>query len=187
MNQANRFPPLVSQLAYGHAQGPSAASRAATTIDSSNGKASVQVHLDCPPERVMELLTNYEDLPSHIFCLHEVEVLRRFDTTASVRYTMKLPFPLATVQWTNLVSAESIGDGAFRMEWTLVEGDLAECRGQILLHPAGEFGSETRALYQIHVEHRNRLPRSAQQLVIRWLMPRVINRLCKKLEAHGKE
>jgi uncharacterized membrane protein len=158
--------------------------RVASVSDAATGKATVEAIIDCHSSRVIELLTNFEDLPRHIFCLHEASVLRQFEGNATVRFTMKLPFPLGTVTWTNLITTRH-HEASDSLEWLLLEGDLSECKGSIVLRQIGEGGEQTHASYQIHVEHKNRLPKRAQRMAVQWLLPRVISRLCKRLESNA--
>ncbi len=158
-----------------------------TTTNPDTGCAQVDALLDCSASSIFAVLTDFENLPDHIYGLEEAFVHVQQGNRASVRYRMKLPFPLGRVAWTNVVTTSQRDDGTHCLEWVLVEGDLSQCRGRIQLSPIGENGNQTFARYEIHVEHKNRLPKKAQQLAIRWLMPKVIVRLCKRLEANAKE
>lgn len=158
--------------------------RVTTSTDAAIGRAKVEAIIDCPPARIIEILTDFEALPNHIFCLHKASILRQAEGTATVRFTMKLPFPLGLVSWTNLISCQS-SEGSDSLEWLLLEGDLSECKGSIVLRETAESGAQTHASYQIHVEHKSRLPKRAQRMAVQWLLPRVIKNLCKKLESNA--
>ena len=158
-----------------------------TTTNPDTGCAQVDALLDCSPSSIFAVLTDFENLPRHIYGLEEALVLVQHENTASVRYHMKLPFPLGRVVWTNVVTTSQSVGGAHCLEWELVDGDLSQCSGKIQLIPTGEHGNQTFARYEIRVAHKNRLPKKAQELAVRWLMPKVINRLCKRLEANAKE
>lgn len=158
--------------------------RVTTSSDAATGRAKVEAIIQCHPSRVINLLTNFEDLPKHIFCLHKATILRQAEGTATVQFTMKLPFPLGTVSWTNLVTSRR-SNGTDSLEWLLLEGDLRECKGSMVLKQIGESGGQTHASYQIHVEHKSRLPKRAQRMAVQWLLPRVVNRLFKKLETNA--
>jgi len=180
---------LVSEpgVAFAKVLPPSRQNKVVTTTNPDTGCAQVDALLDCSPSGIFAVLTDFENLPNHIYGLEEAFVLAQHENTASVRYRMKLPFPLGRVAWTNVVTMSQHHGGTHCLEWVLVEGDLSQCSGKIQLSPTGDNGNQTFARYEIRVAHKNRLPKKAQELAVRWLMPKVINRLCKRLEANAKE
>ena len=156
--------------------------RVAAVTDTDTGRACVEALLDCEPLRVFELLTDYPNLPMHIVGLLEASLIGKSNETASVQFTMKLPFPIGRVCWTNHIRAHQ-SEGNYRIEWVLVEGDMSACNGNIVLRPTGDLGMKTQACYQIHVSQRSRLPKRAERMAVNWLLPRVVRRLCTKLES----
>ena len=99
---------------------------------------------------------------------------------------MTLPLPICRVRWTYHISGQE-SEGIYRIEWSLVEGDLSACNGNIVLRPSGDLGMKTQASYQIHVLQRTRLPKRAERMAVNWLLPRVVRRLCTKLESAAQE
>lgn len=156
--------------------------RVAAVTDTNSGRACVEAVLECEPRQVFALLTDYENLPSHIVGLREAAFLGKAHGASSVQFTMKLPFPIGRVRWTNLIEASEC-DGTYRIQWSLVEGDLSECNGSIVLAPANRLGTKTKASYQIHVSQKSRIPKRAERMAVNWLLPRVVRRLCAKLES----
>ena len=130
----------------------------------------------CTPERMWHLLGDFESLPAHIPALRTARVLRQRDGEAEVRFTMKLPFPVGQLSWTNRIKTRQYGQ-SFGIAWELVEGDLQANSGRLLLAPYRGHPARTHARYQVQVETRSRLPRSAQRLATGWLLPKVIARL----------
>ena len=156
--------------------------RIAAITDTDTGRACVEAIIKCEPLRVYELLTDYRNLPTHISGLRGASLIGQSNDSASVEFTMKLPFPIGTVRWTNTIKTHE-SDGSYRIAWTLVEGDLTECSGNIVMRPADDLGTTTRASYQIHVSQRSLLPKRAQRTAVNWLLPRVARRLFAKLES----
>tara|TARA_R110002096_G_scaffold239101_1_gene430703 strand:- start:63481 stop:64014 length:534 start_codon:yes stop_codon:yes gene_type:complete len=156
--------------------------RAAVVTDTNSGRACIEAVLECEPQEVFELLTDYENLPSHIVGLQEATFLGKANGASSVQFTMKLPFPIGRVCWTNLIEASEC-DGTYKIEWSLVEGDLSACNGSIVLAPAEGLPRRTKASYQIHVSQKSRIPKRAERMAVNWLLPRVVRRLCAKLES----
>ena len=156
--------------------------RVAAITDTDKGRACVEALLDCKPLRVFELLTDYPNLPRHIVGLLEASLIGKSNETASVQFTMKLPFPIGRVRWTNHIKTHQ-PEGSYCIEWSLAEGDLSACNGNIVLRPTGELGMKTQASYQIHVSQRSRVPKRVERMAVNWLLPRVVRRLCAKLES----
>jgi hypothetical protein len=136
----------------------------------------------CRPADLFELLTNYSGLPQHIHGLREAEILDSQGQDHLVRFTMKLPFPVGRITWTNRVVTRQIGE-SYGVSWTLAGGELRENRGRLVVAPHDENPALTRARYLVDVETNFRLPRSAERLASRWLVPRIVGHLRTVVES----
>jgi uncharacterized membrane protein len=171
--------PLVSPSATETAHLESG--RLITAVHPDHAGVDVQALLACSPDRLLNILTNFEEMPRHIYGLERVEVLERAEDEAIVRFTMKLPFPVGRVRWTNQIRFRSI-DQAHAIEWTLLDGDLRANAGRLVLTPHRGHEDRTYARYRVHVESRFALPKSAERLATRWLLPKIVNRLRRVAE-----
>ena len=92
-----------------------------TAVTSAPPGVEVQALVRCSPEHMLSLLTDYRAMPQRIFGLERAEVLQSSGETSTVRFTMKLPFPVGRLVWTNSIQTRSAG-GIHSLEWTLLDG-----------------------------------------------------------------
>lgn len=157
------------------------AGKVITTLQHSPPGVEVKAVMRRSPHEMLALLTNYEQMPQHIFGLERAEVLRRDGDTSTVRFTMKLPFPVGRVAWTNLIRTNSFGS-SYALEWSLIDGDLAVNEGRIVMMPHCGDSDFTFADYTVRVQTRSVLPESAQRLATRWLLPKIVAKLRRVVE-----
>jgi len=157
------------------------AGRIITSVQHSPPGVRAQALIRCPPQQLLALLTNYQSMPQHIFGLERADVLRSHGDTASVRFTMKLPFPVGRITWTNSIQRKVIG-GIYSLDWTLVDGDLEFNDGRLVMTTHREDGAFTYANYTVRVRTRSRLPRSAERLATCWLLPKIVGTLRRVAE-----
>lgn len=152
-----------------------------STVLNSPPGVEVQAIMRCSPESILKLLTNYEEMPEHIYGLERAEILSSTSGTRPVRFTMKLPFPVGTIQWTNIIEKRS-SESVHSLEWKLVGGDLEVNDGRLIMTNHNGLADVTYARYQVRVQSRTRMPKSAERLAVRWLVPRIVTRLRNALE-----
>ena len=135
----------------------------------------------CQPATMIDLLTNYEDMPRYIFGLERAELLDLDGDTAVVRFTMNLPFPIGRVVWMNTLTTRHVGD-SWSIDWTLVDGDLRVNEGRLILAEHGRHPFGTYARYLVRVESKSVLPSKAERLATRWLLPKIVGKLRRVVE-----
>ncbi len=156
-------------------------------LPSAKGVPGVFVHglLRCSPDQVWNILIDYRSLSEAIFGLSSAEVVEGAPGDASVRFTMKLPFPFGSLSWINRVSAVERG-GLYVVSWDYLEGDLETNEGWLAMSQHGEGGEQTYVHYQVHVGTRRRLSRSVERLAVQRLLPRVVERLRQVAESRSR-
>ncbi len=153
-----------------------------TTVSTTSPGVEVQTLIARDPAHIFSMLTDYGRLPERVFALREAHVLNRNAHEATVRFTMKLPFPIGSVTWTNVVHARQL-ERTYSIEWALMDGDLRVNDGRLVMSPHREHANITHAHYRVNVESRTRLPKSAERLATRWLLPKVVTQLRQAIEA----
>jgi hypothetical protein len=151
------------------------------------GIPGVFVHglLRCSPDQVWDILIDYRSLSEAIFGLSSAEVVEGAPGDAAVRFTMKLPFPFGAISWINRVRAEE-REGLYVVSWDYLEGDLATNEGWLAMTQHGAGGDQTYVHYQVQVGTRSRLPRSAERLALKRILPKVVERLRKVAESRSR-
>lgn len=154
-----------------------------TPTTGANGAPGVIVEalLNCPPEAVWKVLTDYERLPDVLMGLRTARVVTTTPEYDDVHFGVKLPFPVGALAWTNRLRRVAQGR-LYAISWEYVGGGLKENAGRLTLAPHGPAGMQTYARYQVQVQTRSRLPRSAQGLATRWLLPKVFKGLRRAVE-----
>jgi len=156
-----------------------------TSIHHESGRCEVQAVFDCAPAVLMGLITNYEDMPDHIFGLEQVDLLERYRDVLTLRFTMKLPFPIGKIVWSNVIKTTSTGSG-HSLEWTLVEGDLKRNEGSLILLNHRGNPNRTYARYSVSVQSAMNFPKKVELMMTRWLVPRVVEKLRRVAEAANR-
>ena len=137
---------------------------------------TVETLVAAPPEAVWQLFSDISRLPQRIVFLRAAEVMFRRESRAQVRFKMALPFPLRDFVWTNDIDYDAgSGDGERRIVWTLVKGDFLVNEGELRI--AATKSGQTHARYRLRIRPRSRVPVAAQNLALRWLLPKVVQRL----------
>lgn len=117
----------------------------------------VEAIIRCAPGRIFELLTNYEEMPRHIYGLEAARVVGQADGAQHVRFSMKLPFPVGRVEWTNAIQTRQLGQ-LHAIEWSLVGGDLRTNEGRLVMASYRGQPGVTYSRYTVSVETRSALP-----------------------------
>ena len=142
-------------------------------VGSRKGFVRAEGVVQSEPKAVVERLADFEQLASFLPGLRESSVLSRGASWKTVRFEMKLPFPVGRLVWTNRIVERVVDDG-FCFEWQLISGDLAENDGrlEILSMPGNPAASLLR--YAVNAKTKRAFPLAAQRLATRWLLPRVM-------------
>jgi len=120
-------------------------------------------------------------MPNHIVGLKAVDVLSVSGQTSSVGFLMKLPFPVGRVSWTNSIQTRVVGNHHV-IEWTLLDGGLKANDGRLVLSPYRGQMHLTHARYCVNVSSQSVLPKAAERLATRWLIPKIVGRIRRAVE-----
>jgi hypothetical protein len=85
------------------------------------------------------------------------------------------------VVWTNLIETRASG-GIYSLEWTLLDGDLEINDGQLVMTAHRGNSDFTYANYTVRVQSRSALPKAAERLATRWLLPKIVGMLRRVAE-----
>lgn len=157
------------------------AGKVLTAVEGDPPGLFLQTLIRCRPEAMMTLLTNYRDMPEHIFGLQGAEVRSREGDTTAVRFTMKLPFPVGRLVWTNRVQTHLRG-AVHSLSWTLIDGNLDANDGHLILQPYRGQPNLTHASYRVRVQPRTSLPRAVHEWAAQRLVPRIVAKLTRAVE-----
>ena len=135
-----------------------------------------EIVINAPPEKVYEVITDYESYPQFLPEIVGVETLSRNDGEAVIRFELEL---IMRISYT-LRLKENGKDG---VHWTLEEAKLMDANtGSWELRSGGEPGT-THVRYGLEIKLRGLIPKSVSSKLTEITLPQTLQRFKERAES----
>ena len=138
--------------------------------------ARAQFLIAAPPEKIWAAITDYDRYKEFMPYTTESRIVKRTDD--EVWFATALGFSLKTVRYTIHLKLDK---PRWRIEWSLVEGDLKHNDGGWQLEPHGDEG-DTFVTYWAHVTPLVAVPAFIVNTVTRGSLPSLVEALRKRVD-----
>lgn len=128
-----------------------------------------------PPEKVWSAITDYERYKEFMPLTTVSQIKRREGDT--VWFYTELSFPLKTIRYEIKLKLDK---PKWRVDWTLVEGDLKSNEGSWQLEPYGPDGKETYAVYTVYVAPGFSIPGFIMNKITQGSLPQLMTAVRKQ-------
>jgi coenzyme Q-binding protein COQ10 len=137
--------------------------------------ASRSIVINAPPEKIFDVITQYEKYPEFLSEVKKIRVLERKDNTVKVQYEVDV---IKTIRYTILVKEER----PKRMSWTFVEGEvMKDNKGGWVLEPEGE--GRTKATYTVELALGPLVPKAIVNGLTEKQLPGMLEAFKRRAEA----
>ncbi len=137
--------------------------------------ARARALIAAPPEAVWNGITDYAHYNEFMPFTTVSDVKRREGDT--VWFYTELSFPLKTIRYEIKLKLDK---PRWRVDWTLVEGDLRSNEGSWQLEPYGPGGGETFAIYTVYVAPGFSIPGFILNKMTQASLPQLIQAVRKR-------
>ncbi|KFA88537.1 type II toxin-antitoxin system RatA family toxin [Archangium violaceum] len=137
--------------------------------------ASRSIVVNAPPEKVYDIVTNYDRYPEW---LDEVKKIRTSDRKGDeVKVHYEVDFKIKTIRYTILAREEK----PKRMSWSFVEGEvMKDNKGSWVLEPEGE--GRTKVTYSVDVAVGPLVPKAILNALVDQSLPKMLDALKRRSE-----
>ncbi len=137
--------------------------------------ATRSIIINAPPEKVFDVITQYERYAEFLPEVKEVRVSERKGSEVKVHYKVDV---VKTIRYTILVREER----PKRMSWTFVEGEvMKDNKGSWVLEPEGE--GKTRATYTVEMALGALVPKAIINGLVEGSLPKMLEAFKRRAEA----
>ncbi|ATB38954.1 cyclase/dehydrase [Cystobacter fuscus] len=137
--------------------------------------ASRTIVINAPPEKLFDVIAQYEKYPEFLSEVKKIRVLERKDNTLKVQYEVDV---IKTIRYTILVTEER----PKRMSWTFVEGEvMKDNKGSWVLEPDGE--GRTKATYTVELALGPLVPKAIVNALTETSLPKMLESFKRRAEA----
>lgn len=137
--------------------------------------ASRSIVINAPPEKLFDIITQYEKYPEFLSEVKKIRVLERKDNTVKVQYEVDV---IKTIHYTILVKEER----PQRMSWTFVEGEvMKDNKGSWVLEPDGQ--GRTKATYTVELALGPLVPKAIVNGLAEKSLPGMLEAFKRRAEA----
>ncbi|EPX57118.1 cyclase/dehydrase [Cystobacter fuscus DSM 2262] len=137
--------------------------------------ASRSIVINAPPEKLFDVITQYEKYPEFLSEVKKIRVLERKENTVKVQYEVDV---IKTIRYTILVTEER----PKRMSWTFVEGEvMKDNKGSWVLEPDGE--GRTKATYTAELALGPLVPKAIVNALTETSLPKMLESFKRRAEA----
>lgn len=137
--------------------------------------ATRTIVINAPPEKVFDVITQFERYPEFLPEVKRIRVLERRDNEAKVQYEVDV---VKTIRYTILARSER----PKRMSWTFVEGEvMKDNKGSWVLEPEGE--GRTRVTYTVEMALGPLVPKAIINTLVDSSLPRMLDAFKRRAES----
>jgi coenzyme Q-binding protein COQ10 len=137
--------------------------------------ASRSIVINAPPEKLFDIITQYDKYPEFLSEVKKIRVLERKGTEVKVQYEVDI---IKTIRYTILVKEER----PKRMSWTFVEGEvMKDNKGSWVLEPEGE--GRTKATYTAELALGPLVPKAIVNALTETSLPKMLDAFKRRAEA----
>ncbi|OJH37060.1 type II toxin-antitoxin system RatA family toxin [Cystobacter ferrugineus] len=137
--------------------------------------ASRSIVINAPPEKLFDVITQYEKYPEFLSEVKKIRVLERKENTVKIQYEVDV---IKTIRYTILVTEER----PKRMSWTFVEGEvMKDNKGSWVLEPDGQGG--TKATYTVELALGPLVPKAIVNALTETSLPKMLESFKRRAEA----
>ncbi len=141
--------------------------------------AKVEVVVDVPPEKLWDVITDWERYPEFLPELKDVTIHRSGPDGYEISYEVSL---IKRIRYKLRFAA----DAPRGLTWELVESNLLQKNsGAWTLRPEGPAGGATRATYEVDLEVGQYVPRAILTKLITVSLPRMLAQFKERAESLG--
>jgi coenzyme Q-binding protein COQ10 len=136
--------------------------------------ASRSIIINTPPEKLFDVITQYEKYPEFLSEVKKIRVLERKENTVKVQYEVDI---IKTIRYTILVTEER----PKRMSWTFVEGEvMKDNKGSWVLEPDGQ--GRTKATYTAELALGPLVPKAIVNTLTESSLPKMLESFKRRAE-----
>lgn len=136
--------------------------------------ASKTITINAPPEKVYDIITNYEKYPEFVSEVKKISVSDRQGSQVTLNYEIDL---VKTIKYSIRVTEER----PKRMSWTFIKGEvMKDNKGSWLLEPEGE--GKTRATYTVDVSVGPLVPGAIINKLVDSSLPKMMDAFKQRAE-----
>ncbi|WNG18245.1 type II toxin-antitoxin system RatA family toxin [Cystobacter fuscus] len=136
--------------------------------------ASRSIVINAPPEKLFDVITQYEKYPEFLSEVKKIRVLDRKENTVKLQYEVDV---IKTIRYTILVTEER----PKRMSWTFVEGEvMKDNKGSWVLEPDGE--GRTKATYTVELALGPLVPKAIVNTLTESSLPKMLDSFKRRAE-----
>lgn len=137
--------------------------------------ASRSIVINAPPEKLFDIICQYEKYPEFLSEVKKIRVLERKGNTVKVEYQVDV---IKTIHYTILVTE----DRPKRMSWTFVEGEvMKDNKGSWVLEPEGE--GRTKATYTVELALGALVPKAIVNTLAEGSLPKMLESFKRRAES----
>ncbi|MFY0577942.1 type II toxin-antitoxin system RatA family toxin [Cystobacter fuscus] len=137
--------------------------------------ASRSIVINAPPEKLFDVITQYEKYPEFLSEVKKIRVLERKENSVKIQYEVDV---IKTIRYTILVTE----DRPKRMSWTFVEGEvMKDNKGSWVLEPDGE--GRTKATYTVELALGPLVPKAIVNSLTESSLPKMLDSFKRRAEA----
>lgn len=136
--------------------------------------ASKTIVINAPPEKVFDVITQYERYPEFLPEVKETRTVNRKGNTVDVHYKVDV---MKTVRY----SIRVVEERPTRMSWTFIEGEMMkDNKGSWVLEPEGE--GKTRATYTVEMALGALVPKAIVNALVETSLPKMLDAFKRRAE-----
>jgi coenzyme Q-binding protein COQ10 len=136
--------------------------------------ATRSIIINAPPEKVFDVITNYDRYAEFLSEVRKVSTLERQGNEAKVRYEVNV---VKTIRYTIRVHEER----PTRMSWSFIEGEvMKDNKGSWVLEPEGE--GRTKATYTVEMALGPLVPKAIINGLVEQSLPRMLEAFKRRAE-----
>jgi ribosome-associated toxin RatA of RatAB toxin-antitoxin module len=136
--------------------------------------ASRSIVINAPPEKLFDVITQYERYPEFLSEVKKIRVLDRKENSVKVQYEVDV---VKTIRYTILVTEER----PKRMSWTFVEGEvMKDNKGSWVLEPDGQ--GRTKATYTVELALGPLVPKAIVNALTETSLPKMLDAFKRRAE-----
>jgi len=138
--------------------------------------ATRSIVIDAPPERVFDVISDYESYPEFLSEVKSIRTSERKGNQVLIHYEVDV---IKRIHYTLRMTE----DRPRGLQWTFVEGDLMkDNRGGWVLEPLAD-GKKTNAIYSVEVALGLLVPRPLVTAMVESSLPKMLESFKKRVES----
>lgn len=132
--------------------------------------------IDAPPEKVFEVVTDYESYPDFLDMVVDAEILDKpEDNVVICRFEVRI---IKTFSYT----LRLVHYPYEKTEWTYVEGAFKDNRGGWEFIPLDD-GTKTKAIYKVAIDFGFAVPKMIANMLVNSSLPSMLKAFKKRIES----